>query len=279
MQLQLTPIKNFLDYTLSEDLGIGGDITSKYLIDKNQNIKFLITPREEMIICGYDVAKYFFNNHSNIKYQFLANDGDKVTSGKPIITGSGNATEILMLERTILNYLQHLSGIATLTSQYVQKITNTNTNTKICDTRKTIPGLRTLQKYAVICGGGSNHRLALDSSILIKDNHIAICGSIENAIQKAKKFAPHYTKIEIECDNLDQVEKAVNCGVDIIMLDNMTLNQINDAIKIISSRCLIEVSGGVNMENIANIANTGVDFISIGRLTNSARAVDIGLDI
>lgn len=277
MQLQLTPIKNFLDYTLSEDLGIGGDITSKYLIDKNKNIKFLITPREEMIVCGCDVAQYFFDNHSNIKYQFLANDGDKLTAEKPIITGSGSATEILMLERTILNYLQHLSGIATLTNQYVQKITNTKT--KICDTRKTIPGLRTLQKYAVICGGGNNHRLALDSSILIKDNHIAICGSIENAIQKAKKFTPHYTKIEVECDNLDQVEKAVNCGVDIIMLDNMTLNQINDAIKIINGRCLIEVSGGISIETIEEISNTGVDYISIGRLTNSARAVDIGLDI
>ncbi|MCC8417124.1 MAG: carboxylating nicotinate-nucleotide diphosphorylase [Rickettsia endosymbiont of Bryobia graminum] len=277
MQLQLTPIKNFLDYTLSEDLGIGGDITSKYLVDKNQNIKFLITPREEMIVCGCSIAQYFFNNHSNIKYQFFANDGDKITSENPIIKGSGNAIEILMLERTILNYLQHLSGIATLTNQYVQKITNTKT--KICDTRKTIPGLRTLQKYAVICGRGSNHRLALDSSILIKDNHISICGSIENAIQKAKKFTPHYTKIEIECDNLDQVEKAIGCGVDIIMLDNMTLDQINDAIKIIRGRCLIEVSGGINIENIEQIANTGVDLVSIGRLTNSARAVDIGLDL
>ncbi|XVN42127.1 MAG: carboxylating nicotinate-nucleotide diphosphorylase [Candidatus Rickettsia vulgarisii] len=277
MQLQLTPIRNFLDYTLSEDLGIGGDITSKYLIDKNQNIKFSITTREEMIVCGCDVALYFFNNHSNIECQFLVNDGDRLAPGKPIITGSGNAIEILMLERTILNYLQHLSGIATLTSQYVQKIANTKT--KICDTRKTIPGLRTLQKYAVTCGGGSNHRLALDSNILIKDNHIAICGSIENAIQKAKKFAPHYTKIEVECDNLDQVKKAVDYGVDIIMLDNMTLNQINDAIKIISSRCLIEVSGGVNLDTIEPIASTGVDFISIGRLTNSARAVDIGLDM
>lgn len=277
MQLQLTHLKNFLDYSLSEDLGIGGDITSKYLIDKNQNIKFSITTREEMIVCGCYVAQYFFNNHSNIKYQFLANDGDNFTSGKSIITGSGNAIQILMLERTILNYLQHLSGIATLTNQYVRKITNNKT--KICDTRKTTPGLRALQKYAVTCGGGSNHRLALDSSILIKDNHIAICGSIEKAIQTAKKFAPHYTKIEIECDNLDQVEKSVNCGADIIMLDNMTLTQINEAIKIISGRCLIEVSGGVNLETIEEICNTGVDYISIGRLTNSAKAVDIGLDM
>lgn len=277
MQLHLTSLKRFLDNTLSEDLGIGGDITSKYLIDQNQNIEFHISAREKMVLCGCPIVLYFFNNHSNIKYQFFAQDGDNIAAGGPIIKGTGKALEILALERTILNYLQHLSGIATLTNEYVTKIDNNKT--KICDTRKTLPGLRLLQKYAVTCGGGRNHRFALDSSILIKDNHIAICGSIENAIQKAKAYAPHYTKVEVECDNLEQVQKALECGVNIIMLDNMSLEQISNAVKLINNECLIEVSGQVTLQTISQLANLNVDFISIGQLTNSAPSIDIGLDI
>ena len=162
MQLHLAPLKNFLDNSLYEDLGIGGDITSKALIDQNKIIEFSIISREEMIFCGHFIAEYFFNNHSSIKYKLFAKDGDKITSGTTIINGVGNAREILMLERTILNYLQHLSAIASLTNQYVKKIDGSKA--KICDTRKTIPGLRMLQKYAVTCGGGNNHRFALDSS-------------------------------------------------------------------------------------------------------------------
>lgn len=277
MQLHLTPLRNFLDYSLIEDLGIGGDITSKSLINEKQIIEFSIVSRETMIVCGSSIVEYFFNNYSTIKYKFSAKDGEKIVKGDKIISGVGKATEILMLERTILNYLQHLSGIATLTNEYVKKISHTKA--KICDTRKTIPGLRTLQKYAVSCGGGNNHRFALDNNILIKDNHIAICGSIKNSLEKAKLFAPHYTKIEIECDNLEQVKQALNCQVDIIMLDNMTLPQIYEAVKLISNHSLIEVSGGINLDNISQIADTGVDFISVGRLTNSARAIDIGLDL
>ncbi len=277
MQLQLTPFKKFLDYTLSEDLRAGGDITSKYLIDPNKNIEFSITSREKMVLCGLQVAAYFFHTHSKIEYQFSAKDGDKIDIGEKIVKGFGNAHEILALERTILNYLQHLSGVATLTNEYVSKIPNNKT--KICDTRKTLPGLRALQKYAVVIAGGRNHRFALDSSILIKDNHIAICGSIEQAIQKAKTHAPHYTKIEIECEDLEQVQKALDCNVDIIMLDNMTLEQISQAVKLINGQCLIEVSGRVDLTTISQIANLNVDYISIGRLTNSARSIDIGLDI
>ncbi|WP_375327456.1 carboxylating nicotinate-nucleotide diphosphorylase [Candidatus Tisiphia endosymbiont of Nemotelus uliginosus] len=277
MQLHLTSLKNFLDNTLSEDLGIGGDITSKYLINANQNIEFYINAREKMVLCGRPIVAYFFNHHSNIEYQFFAKDGDHLAAGGQIVKGSGRAIEILALERTILNYLQHLSGIATLTNEYVSKIHNNKT--KICDTRKTLPGLRLLQKYAVTCGGGRNHRFALDSSILIKDNHIAICGSIENAIHKAKAYAPHYTKVEVECDDLVQVQKALECGVDIIMLDNMSLEQVSQAVKLINNKCLIEVSGQVTLQTIAQLANLNVDFISIGRLTNSAQSMDIGLDI
>lgn len=277
MQLQLTLFKKFFDYALSEDLRLGGDITSKYLIDQNKNIEFSITSREKMVLCGLPIVQYFFYNYSTIEYQSFAQDGDKIDALEKIGSGFGNAREILALERTILNYLQHLSGIATLTNEYVSKINNNKT--KICDTRKTLPGLRALQKYAVVTGGGRNHRFALDSSILIKDNHIAICGSIENAIEKAKTHAPHYTKIEIECEDLEQVQKALDCQVDIIMLDNMTLEQISQAVKLIKGQCLIEVSGRVNLQNISQIADLNVDFIAIGRLTNSAKSIDIGLDI
>jgi nicotinate-nucleotide pyrophosphorylase (carboxylating) len=277
MQLHLPPLRNFLDYSLTEDLGIGGDITSNSLIDEKQIIQFSIISREPMIVCGNPIVEYFFNNHSTIKYEFSAKDGEQIAKGEKIVSGTGKAIEILMLERTILNYLQHLSGIATLTNEYVKKISHSKA--KICDTRKTIPGLRSLQKYAVSCGGGCNHRFALDSSILIKDNHLAICGSIANSLKKAKSFAPHYTKIEIECDTLEQVKQAINCQVDVIMLDNMTLPQIYEAVRLINNNSLIEVSGGINLENLLQIADTGVDFISVGRLTNSARAIDIGLDL
>ncbi|KAJ6644939.1 putative nicotinate-nucleotide pyrophosphorylase [carboxylating] [Pseudolycoriella hygida] len=230
-----------------------------------------------MVLCGCSVADYFLNTYSDVEYKFLAKDGEQITAGRKIVEGFGSAKEILALERTILNYLQHLSGVATLTQEYVSK--TTGSKAKICDTRKTLPGLRALQKYAVVCGGGCNHRFSLDSSILIKDNHIAICGSVKNAIQKAKACAPHYTKIEVECDDLEQIQQALDCDIDIIMLDNMNLEQIRAAVRLIGGKCLIEVSGGVNLQTIPQIADLNVDFISIGRLTNSARAIDIGLDI
>ena len=182
-----------------------------------------------------------------------------------------------MLERVILNYMQHLSGISTYTHSFVQRVNNTNV--KIFDTRKTIPLHRQLQKYAVRCGGGHNHRLCLDSSILIKDNHIAICNGVTNAIKKAQKQNPHYSKIEIECDNINQVKEAVLMGVDIIMLDNMSLEQIKEAVHIINNKAITEVSGNVSLDNVDNIAKTGVDMISIGKITHSAPASDIGLDI
>jgi nicotinate-nucleotide pyrophosphorylase (carboxylating) len=177
----------------------------------------------------------------------------------------------------VLNYLQHISGISTATYAFVQKVKGTKA--KIFDTRKTTPLYRSLQKYAVLCGGGHNHRLCLDSSILIKDNHIAICGSITKALQQAKANNSHYAKIEIECDTLEQVAEVVNIGVDIIMLDNMSIKQIIEAISIIDNRAIIEASGNISLETIADIAKTGVDMISIGKITHSAPSVDIGLDI
>lgn len=277
MQLQIIMLRNFLDLCLREDYGIGGDITTNAILDKDMEVNFSINGREPLIICGIQIAEYYLNTYSSVKYKTLIKDGDFISSGMKILSGIGSAKEILLLERVILNFLQHMSGISTLTNQYVQKIKSTNT--KICDTRKTTPGLRNLQKYAVFCGGGYNHRLTLDSSILIKDNHIAICGGVRQAIKRAKIKHPHYTKIEIECDTLEQVKEAVNEGVDIIMLDNMVTSEISEAIKIIDNKAIVEASGGVNFKTIEEIARTGVDLISIGKLTTGAVAVDIGLDI
>jgi nicotinate-nucleotide pyrophosphorylase (carboxylating) len=277
MQLSLPNIIDYLDNSLKEDLGIAGDITSEAVVPKDYKVSFQINSRETAIICGLPVVEYFFKKYSAIKYKLMAEDGQEISQKQAIIEGEGNAREILLLERIVLNYLQHLSGIATITNQYVKEVEGTNA--KVCDTRKTTPGLRSLQKYAVKCGGGKNHRLALDSSILIKDNHIAICGSISKAINLAKKHSPHYAKIEIECDNLDQVAEAVQNSADVIMLDNMDISTIKKAIEIIDNKATIEVSGGVTLENIKKIAQTGVDYISVGRLTHSVKAIDIGLDI
>jgi nicotinate-nucleotide pyrophosphorylase (carboxylating) len=277
MQLQINTIRDLLDSSFKEDFGIKGDITSDSVIKKQSQIKFAINSRHDIVICGIQIAQYYLDNYSGVKYKIHKNDSDIAKPGEVIISGTGNAREILLIERIILNYLQHLSGISTLTNQYVLK--TKGTKAKILDTRKTTPMLRTLQKYAVTCGGGYNHRLCLDSAIMIKDNHIAICGGIDIAIQNAKKHNPHYTKIEVECDTLEQVKKALHEEVDIILLDNMSTDQIKEAIKIINGRAAIEASGNVSLETVETIAKTGVDYISVGKITHSAPSADIGLDI
>jgi len=277
MQLQVNILKKHLDNSLQEDYGINGDITSCALIGEEQSVNFAIRAREEIILCGTEIAKYYLDEYSSAEYEVYYKDSDFVEKGSAIISGKVLAREILMIERVMLNYLQHLSGISTYTNAFVRKIQNTKS--KIFDTRKTLPLYRGLQKYAVRCGGGYNHRLCLDSSILIKDNHIAICGSITNAIKKAKKQNSHYGKIEIECDTLEQVKEAIYEEVDIIMLDNMTLEQTKEAKKIIDGKAIIDVSGNVSLDTVGGIAKAGVDMISVGRITHSAPASDIGLDI
>lgn len=277
MQLQINILKDFLDSSFKEDYGIKGDITSDAVINESTKVDFRINARQKLILCGVQIAQYYFDNYSSVKYQIQKKDSELIQAGDDIISGSGSAREILMLERVILNYLQHLSGISTYTYSFVDKVRNTKA--KIFDTRKTLPLYRKLQKYAVRCGGGNNHRLCLDSSILIKDNHIAICGGVTNALKIAKIKNAHYTKIEIECDTLEQVQEAISLGVDIIMLDNMSLTSIQEAIKIIDKKAIVEVSGNVSLETVEQIAKTGVDMISIGRITHSATAADIGLDI
>jgi nicotinate-nucleotide pyrophosphorylase (carboxylating) len=268
--------KEHVNLAIKEDFGILGDVTSSIIPD-NSISKFEIVAKEDCVICGVEIAKYIFDNLSFIATNYLYKDSDFVKSGSVIMKGEGSSKEILTLERVCLNYMQHLSGISTITKKFVDEVGGTNA--RVCDTRKTTPGLRALQKYAVRCGGGNNHRAALDSSILIKDNHISILGSVSTAINEAKKMSNHYSKIIVECDTKNQVIEAIECGVDIIMLDNMGIELITECVRFINKRSIVEASGSVNINNIKEIANTGVDYISVGRITHSAPAIDISLNI
>lgn len=277
MQPLINIIKDFLDTSLKEDLGINGDITSEIVINKNQRIKFQIQAREDLILCGDFIAIYYLQNYSQVNFKMRYKDGEAVPAGEVILIGEGCVQEIFRLERVILNFVQYMSGVATLTDKYVTAIEGTNA--KIYDTRKTVPMWRMLQKYAVRCGKGHNHRSTLDSCIMIKDNHIAAAGGITNAVLLAKQYAPHHMKIEVECDTLKQVQEVLDLGVDIIMLDNMTPLQIKEAVSLIQGQAIIEASGGMSLENVREIAKAGVDVISVGKLTHSAHSVNIGLDI
>ena len=274
-------IKKIINDALDEDLSGLGDVTSNLTIPENKKIKFQIVTREKLVLCGVDVVMMVFNevsrrfnngNELKIKRYFI--DGKILPKNSIIISGLWNARLVFVAERVALNLIQHLSGIASETRKYVDLVANKKT--KILDTRKTIPNLRILQKYAVKVGGGQNHRMGLYDAVLIKDNHIAAAGGVENAVILARKAK---MVIEIECDNLAQVAEAINAKADIIMLDNMSLMQIKKAVKLIGKKAKIEVSGGINLKKIKAISKTGVDYISVGALTHSVKAVDIGLDI
>jgi len=277
-------LKNLISLALKEDEAFN-DITSDLTIGKTNVVSFEIAAREPIIFCGVDVILEVFSQlksstkfkETAIELDFFASDGDAVKAGAAIIRGHGNARLVFAAERVILNLIQHLSGIATLTQNFV-KVLN-NKKIAILDTRKTLPGLRAVEKYAVLCGGGKNHRANLSELILIKDNHIAAAGSVKKAIAAAKKSDK---KIEVECDNSKQVAEAVAAAPDIIMLDNMSSAELRKSISLIKKgkkKIHIEISGGINIGNIKNFARLDVDFISIGSLTHSARSVDIGLDI
>lgn len=268
---------NLLHAALEEDIG-RGDITSNLTIDNHLQAEFILSNRAALVVCGLSIAARIFHLVDDaIELTCHYTDGSKIEAGGKLLSGRGPAKSILAAERTALNLLQHLSGIATLTERYVSAIEGTKA--VILDTRKTIPGLRGLQKYAVKTGGGRNHRLRLDDGILIKDNHISICGSITEAVRKARAGAPSLTAIEVECDTLEQVREAAATEANVIMLDNMGEAMLRQAVELVNGKALLEASGNVSLENIRTIAETGVDFISIGKLTHSAPACDIGLDI
>lgn len=269
-------MKKLIAAALAEDIG-SGDITTLACVDANATGRAILKAKQDLILCGMDVvAEVLTQVDSQILLRRGFNDGDKISSGTVFAELSGKLSSLLQAERTLLNFLQHLSGIATLTAQYAAAVQGSNV--KILDTRKTIPGLRELEKYAVKTGGGNNHRFGLFDRYLIKENHITAAGSLENAIQKAK--AHRGTKkllIEIEVQNVAQAEQAANLGVDIIMCDNMKPEQVKEVVGKVAGRAKIEVSGNINLQTVQHYAFAGVDFISVGALTHSAPAADISM--
>lgn len=278
--IEIKEITDFLvRLALAEDVG-QGDITSKAVVGSNQKAQAVIRVKEESVVCGLGAAKEVYRQiDRKIKFIPKTKDGVAVKRGTIVAVISGPARSILTGERVALNFLQHLSGIATLTSKFALRITRYAPRLKILDTRKTIPGLRVLEKYAVKCGGGTNHRMGLYDAILIKDNHIKLAGDIKNALVAAKLSRPG-KPIEVEAQTIAQVKDAIKVGVDRILLDNMSLANLKLAAKLCRQAGIkTEASGGVNLQNVAAIAKTGVDFISIGALTHSAKALDISLKI
>lgn len=267
-------IDAFIDVAFAEDIATG-DITAETVIPAEARLTATMNAREVMVLAGLPLAGPIFKRlDPDCVITAYAHDGDKLDPGAPIMKVEGKARALLSAERTALNIVQHLSGIATLTRQYVDQIRGTGAT--LLDTRKTIPGLRKLGKYATAMGGAKNHRMGLFDAVMIKDNHIAVAGSVEAAIQGAK--AAGRTDIQVECDTLEQVREAVNAGANCLLLDNMAPATLRHARAIVDGRIPCEASGGVNLHTIRSIAETGVDYISVGRLTQSAPAVDIGLD-
>ncbi|WP_046862868.1 carboxylating nicotinate-nucleotide diphosphorylase [Microvirga massiliensis] len=269
-------IERLIDLWLHEDIG-SCDLTAQVMIEESETGAFHMNAREPMIVAGLDVAAAIFRRYEPmLTVEMAARDGQRVQKGAILLSVQGPARGILTAERTALNIVQRLSGIATETARYVDAIAGTRA--RLIDTRKTTPGLRMLEKHAVTCGGGLNHRLGLDNGVMIKDNHIAVCGGISAAVDRARKKLPVLTKIEVECDRLEQVREAVAAGADVIMLDNMSVPDMREAVALVDGRAKLEASGGIRLDTIRPIAETGVDYISTSKITQSAPAVDIGLD-
>jgi nicotinate-nucleotide pyrophosphorylase (carboxylating) len=265
-----------IDLWLTEDIG-AFDLTAQTMIEASEEADFNMNAREPMTVSGIAVAARVFQRYDpTLRVKVLVSDGQRVDKGAILLEVSGSARSMLTAERTALNIVQRLSGIATETARYVDAIAGTRA--RLLDTRKTTPGLRALEKHAAACGGALNHRLGLDSGVMIKDNHIAVCGSIQAAVARARKVLPVLTKLEVECDRLEQVREALTTEVDVIMLDNMSVAAMKEAVALVAGRVKLEASGGVRLETIRAIAETGVDYISTSKITQSAPAVDIGLD-
>ncbi|MGP5648283.1 carboxylating nicotinate-nucleotide diphosphorylase [Psychrobacter celer] len=270
-------LRPLVEAALTEDLGRRGDVTSQATIPADMQAQLQIKARQAGVICGMDLARLVFDMvDTQIGFDAQVTDGERVEAGTVLATVCGNARHLLTAERTALNFMTHLSGIATATRQIVDSVAAYPA--QITCTRKTIPGLRTVQKYAVRCGGGRNHRLGLDDAILIKDNHIAIAGDIATAIKQAQDFAGHLIPIEVEVDTLAQLAQALDAGASLVLLDNMTPDVLAQAVAMCQGRAKTEASGGITPETVQAVAQTGVDFIAMGYLTHSTTALDIGLD-
>jgi len=272
-------VQRLLDLTLEEDAG-RGDVTSAALIDEGQEAEADIIAKERLVVCGLGIAEAVFTRFDwRTRMRARVADGDPVTPGTLVASVRGPAQAVLAGERVALNFMQHLSGIATLTQAFVAAAEGAKV--RVVDTRKTTPGLRALEKYAVRVGGGYNHRADLSSGLLIKDNHIALVGSIREAIRRARANAPHGLRIEVEVESQSDLEEALEAGADIILLDNFAARDIPEAVRRVreqSPRTLIEISGGVTLDRMRDLAKTGVDIISAGSITHSARAVDLSLE-
>ncbi|MBR7165910.1 MAG: carboxylating nicotinate-nucleotide diphosphorylase [Clostridia bacterium] len=268
-------LNDLIEKSLKEDVGTG-DITTLSTIDAKKEITGRFIAKEDGILCGMDVVRSVFAFvDPKITLTVYKEDGDGVIKGDVIAEIAGLARSILTGERLALNLLQHMSGVATRTNEAVKKVEGTRA--RICDTRKTTPGLRVLEKYAVKCGGGSNHRFNLADGVLIKDNHIEAAGGITNAVKMARGNIPHTLKIEVEVETFPQLEEALAAGADIIMLDNMSYDDMKKAVEIVGGRAITEASGNMGEKDLCRVAETGVDLISIGALTHSVKALDISL--
>ena len=277
MKLSAAEIRRAVRAALAEDLG-SGDATTLATVPANATAKAVMRAREPLVVAGIQFAEIAFRElSSKIKIQKLFHDGQRANRGETLLKISGSARAILSAERVALNFVQRLSGIATLTAQFVDAIKGTRA--KILDTRKTTPGWRRFEKYAVACGGGKNHRLGLFDMVLIKDNHLAsVDGDVGLAVYRARDLAPPGTKVEVECERIEQVQAALEARADIIMLDNMSTAQMKECVELVAGRAITEASGGVNLDSVRAIAETGVDWISVGALTHSAPALDLALD-
>ncbi|HEX9880717.1 MAG TPA: carboxylating nicotinate-nucleotide diphosphorylase [Candidatus Binatia bacterium] len=278
MEIFLTSrIESLVKAALEEDIG-AGDLTTLPTIAADLCSTALFRAKEECIVAGLPlVARVFSLLDGRVVVRLLRGEGDRVNRGTVVAEAEGPTRALLMGERTALNFLQRLSGTATLTRSYVEAVTGFPC--KIIDTRKTTPGLRILEKYAVRVGGGTNHRWGLYDAALIKDNHIAAAGSIALAVRKVRDQAPFMTRIEVECSDLIQVQEALDAGADVIMLDNMEVHEMARAVKLVNRRAWVEASGGITMESVRTVAQTGVDYISVGALTHSAPAVDFNMKL
>ncbi len=277
IQLHLLQYEELIKNEIRADIGYAGDITSSFFVPADRNVSSSITSRQDGVLAGIDIALFAFRVvSSEIVFEKHLEDGSPVKSGDRVVTVRGPARDILTAERTALNVLTHLCGIATMTNKMVKAVEGTGA--RITDTRKTLPGLRALQKYAVRCGGGVNHRFGLDGAVMIKDNHLAGYTNWEEGILSLKKKLGHTVKIEVEVDTLEQLKRLIGLPVDIVLLDNMTPTQLGEAVQLVDRRMITEASGNVSLETVRKIAEAGVDIISSGALTHSVKSLDLGLD-
>ena len=273
----MNTVEKLIELALEEDIG-PGDITTDCLVPSQSIGSANIVAKEPLVLSGIDIARQVFVRFDpDITWRNYYHDGEEVDSGNSVVDISGNLRALLIAERVALNFLQRLSGIATLTRSYMNKFGNSGA--RLVDTRKTTPGWRVLEKYAVRVGGARNHRMGLYDGVLIKDNHIAVCGGIKAAVSRIRKQISHLLKIEVETSTIQEVREALSVGVDIIMLDNMPISMIHKAVELIDKRASVEISGGVTDSELEELAQAGVDIISVGALTHSARCVDLSMRI